>query len=61
MRRKPASVVTDYVDIPREIIKPRKELEVSMDIVFINNISLFISISLRLKFTTIECLSTKNP
>ena len=26
----PASVVTDYVEIPREILKSRKELEVSM-------------------------------
>ena len=28
VRRKPASAVTDYVDIPREILESRKELEV---------------------------------
>ena len=28
VRRKPASVVTDYVEIHREILKHRKELEV---------------------------------
>ena len=26
VRKKPASVVTDYVEIPREILKSRKEL-----------------------------------
>ena len=28
VRRKPASVITDYVEIPREILESRKELEV---------------------------------
>ena len=37
-RRKPASVVTDYIDIPREILESRKELEVSTDIMFINKL-----------------------
>ena len=37
VRRKPTSVVTDYVEIPREILDSRKELEVSTDIMFIKN------------------------
>ena len=45
MRRKPASVVTDYVEIPREILKSRKELEVSTDIMFINKLPFLVSIS----------------
>ena len=36
VRRKPASVVTDYVDIPMEILESCKELEVSTDIMFIS-------------------------
>ena len=59
-RQKPARVVTDYVGIPREILKSRKELEVSMDIMFINKIPFLVRISRRLKFTTIEYLSSKN-
>ena len=35
MRRNLASVVTDYVEIPREIPESRKELEVSTDIMFV--------------------------
>ena len=60
VRRKPASIVTDYVDIPREILKSRKELEVSTDIMFINKLPFLVSTSQRLKFTTIEYLSSKN-
>ena len=53
VRRKPASVVTDYVEIPREILELRKELEVSTDIIFINKFPFLVSISRRLKITTI--------
>ena len=60
MRRKPASVVTDYADIPREIPEWHKELEVSTDIMFTNKLPFLVSIRRRLKFTTIEYLSNKN-
>ena len=60
MRCKPASVVTDYVEIPREILDSRKELKVSTDIMFINKLPFLVSIIRRLKFTTIEYLSSKN-
>ena len=57
---KPASVVTDYVDIPREILESRKELELLTDIMFINKLPFLVSIIRKLKFTTIEYLSSKN-
>ena len=60
VRRKPASIVTDYVDIPGEILGSRKELEVLIDIMFINKLLFLVSISQGLKFTTIEYLSIKN-
>ena len=60
VRCNPASVVTDYVDIPREIIELRKELEVSTEIIFINKLPFLVSISRGLKFTTIEYLSSKS-
>ena len=59
MRRKPDSVVADYVEIPREILESRKDMEVSTDIMFINKIPFLVSISRGLKFTTIEYLSNK--
>ena len=60
VRRKPAIVVTDYVDIPREIPESSKKLEVSTDIMFIKKLPFLASIFQRLKFTTIEYLSSKN-
>ena len=60
VRCKPASVIRDYVEIPREILDLRKELEVSTDIMFIKKLPFLASISRRLKFTTIEYLSRKD-
>ena len=34
-RHKPDIFVTDYIEIPREILESHKELEVSMDIMLI--------------------------
>ena len=60
MRQNPASVVTNYVGIPRDILKSHKELEVSTYIMFINKLPFLVSISQRLKFTTIEYISSNN-
>ena len=57
--RKPARVVKDYVEIPREILESRKDLEVSTDIMFVNKFPFLARISLGMKFTTIEYLSGK--
>ena len=53
VRCKLASVVTDYVEIPREILESHKELEVSMDIMFINKLLFLVIISQRMKFNTV--------
>ena len=60
VRCKTDIVVTDFVDIPREILESRKELEVSTYIMFINKLLFLVSLSRQLKFTTIEYLSSKN-
>ena len=59
VRRKPDSLVTDYVDIPREILKSDNELEVSMDIMLIKKLPFLVSITPRHKFTTIEYLASR--
>ena len=59
VRCKPASVVTDYVEISREILKLHKELEVYTDIMFVKTITFLVSVSRGLKFTTIWYLSSK--
>ena len=47
VRRKPAGIVTHYVEIPREILVSRKELEVLMDIILINKLPFLVSFSRR--------------
>ena len=60
MRRKLSSIVTDYVEIPREILESRKDLKVLTDIIFIKTIPFLVIISRQMKFTTVEYLSSKN-
>ena len=60
VRQKPARVVTDYVGIPREILKSRKELEVWTEIMFINKLPFLVRIIQGMNFTMIEYLSSKN-
>ena len=57
---KPASVVTDYVKIPREILESLMELEVSTEIMFINKLLFRLIISRGLKCTTIEYISNRS-
>ena len=44
VRCKPDSVITDYVETPREILESRKELEVLTDIMFIKKPPFLLSI-----------------
>jgi hypothetical protein len=53
-RRKTQPVVGNYVAIPREIFAMLKAVEVAIDIMFVNKLPFLVSISKRLKFTTIE-------
>ena len=45
VRRKPASIVTNYVEIPRYILESRKELEFLTDIILVNKNPFLVSIS----------------
>ena len=59
VKRKTAIVVTDYVDIPWEILESRKEIEFLTEIMFVNKLPFLVSIIQGLKLTTIEYLSSK--
>ena len=58
--RQKTGVITDYIEIPREILESCNDLEVSTDIMFIDKLPFLVSISRGMKFTTIEYLSRKN-
>ena len=54
VRHKPDSIVTGYVEIPQKILKLIKELEFSVEIMFVNKLPLLLSITKGLEFTRIE-------
>ena len=54
VRRRPEAVVSDYVEIPKQILSMNTGLEVSVDVMLINKLDFLVSVSKQLKFTTIE-------
>ena len=54
VRRRTESVVSDYIEIPKEILSMDTGLEVSVDVMFVNNMAFLVSVSKQLNFTTID-------
>ena len=52
-RRRPEAIVRNYLEIPEEIFSMNTCLEVLVDMMFINKVDFLVSVSKRLKFTTI--------
>ena len=51
--RNPKTVITDYKTVPKEIVKSNKNNNISGDIIIVNKIPFFETISHNLNFTTI--------
>jgi hypothetical protein len=49
-------VVTDYVQIPNEIVSLNRNITLVIDIMFVNGLPFVVSISRKIKFTTVEYL-----
>jgi len=43
VRRKPEQVVTDYVQIPRDLIQTNKYVTLTADVMFVNNLAFVIT------------------
>ena len=52
-------VVTDYVDIPPAVLNYNKYITLSADIVFVNHIPFYATISSHIKFTPVEAIPTR--
>ena len=59
VRKQPKSVATDIVKVPKEFLKLHNEVEVDMDIFFVNKIPFFISLSKVIYFTAITHLANR--
>ena len=51
VRRRPESVVSDYVDIPEEILGMNTYLKVSVDVMFVNKSYFLVCVSKWIKLT----------
>jgi hypothetical protein len=56
VRITPPPVATDYVQISKEIISLNRNVTLAIDIVFVNGLPFLVSISQKIKFTTVEYL-----
>jgi hypothetical protein len=56
IRQTPAGVMTEYVEIPKEIISLNKNITLAVDIMFVCGLPFMVSISRKIKFTTAEYL-----
>ena len=49
-RKTPQAVVDDWIEIPKELLESNEKLDLCIDIMFINNVALFVSIDKSIKF-----------
>ena len=56
VRRKPILMVSDYVDVPPQILDLTRKVEVASDVMFVNGIPFLVSVSRRLQFITTQYL-----
>jgi hypothetical protein len=59
VRRSPEPVVTDLIEVPKEILEANRSVSLSGDVFFVNKIPFFATISRGLKFTTVENIPTR--
>jgi hypothetical protein len=58
-RTKPIHVAGDFVKVPRELLKLHKDVFLTADILFVNKIPFFITLSRKICFTTVKHLSDR--
>ena len=58
-RRRPGALVSNYMETPEDILSMNMGLEVSVDVMFFNKLDFLVSVSKRLKFTTIEYIPNR--
>jgi len=58
-RQKPISVVTEYTIIPTELLNAHNDVTITADVLFVQKILFLISMSRKIKFTTMEVLDNR--
>ena len=57
--RKPNTVARDYVKIPMDLLKLHKELLLTLDIFFVNNIPFLLTLSLKIWLTAVNHIANR--
>ena len=52
-------VVTDYVDVPTAVLDSNSDITLSADILFVNCIPFYATISRHIKFTTVKAIPSR--
>jgi hypothetical protein len=58
-RNQPSPVVTDYVNVPEDVMSVHKRITLAADIMYVNKIPFMLTVSRVIQFTTIEKLNNK--
>ena len=58
VKTKPIPVINDYVEIPKELKEIHKNIELCVDIMYIQGIMFLATISRKIKFITIQSIET---
>ena len=58
-RSRPIHVASDFVKVPRELLKLHKEVFLTADIFFVNKIPFFLTLSQRIRFTAVNHLADR--
>jgi hypothetical protein len=59
-RRKPKVVVNDYVEVPRELIEAHKHIVLCMDIMFIDQVPMLVTVSKYIKYITVRYIKNRS-
>ena len=54
VRRKPKSIVEEYIAVPKELVSRDKFISIAADVFFVNGIAFLLTVAIKLKFVTME-------
>ena len=54
VRRKPKSIVEEYVAVPKELVSRHKFISIAADVFFVDGIAFLLTVAIKLKFVTVE-------
>ena len=54
VRRKPKSIVEEYVKVPKELVSRHKFISIAADVFFVDGVAFLLTVAIKLNFVTVE-------